>query len=157
MGEEFCGNLHFAINRSENTINIEDAWDCVDRHNRTGCEFGSFRYGRNLWWGHRFSEAGKINNVGFVIGLRNFDAGIAWRLDFDENKGAHVNQHTRIPGQKRWKNLVHPIKFPGNAADGEYWVKKFWRRWTEENGDNVPAHILDLLKYYGISFRSRQL
>jgi hypothetical protein len=97
----------------------------------------------NLWWGERLSESGKIGTLGYVIGLRNLDAGIAWRLDYDEKKGAHINQLTRLAGRKRWNNLVHPITFPGDPG---YFVKWFWRRFTEGNARTIPAHILERVK-----------
>ena len=39
--------------------------------------------------GERLSRHGRIETLGYVIGLRNLEAGIAWRLDYDEKK-AHT-------------------------------------------------------------------
>jgi hypothetical protein len=143
MVEKFCGVKHFSFALEwwlRDSINIDEALDCVDKHNHSGHEFGSIIRAVNLWWGER---TGKINNLGYVIGLRNLEAGIAWRLDYDENKTAHINQLTRLAGQKRWENLVHPIQFPG---DPEIFVKWFWRRFTERNAHKIPAHILEKVK-----------
>jgi hypothetical protein len=143
MGEKFCGVEHRSISFKLGSINISEALDCVDKHNHSGHEFGSISKAVNLWWGERLSRPGKIDTLGYVIGLRNLEAGIAWRLDYDEKKGAHINQLTRVAGQRRWENLVHPIRFPGSP---ESFVKWFWRRYTEENVHTVPAHILERVK-----------
>jgi hypothetical protein len=35
------------------SINIDEALDCVDKHNHSGHEFGSISKAVNLWWGER--------------------------------------------------------------------------------------------------------
>ena len=92
MGEKFCGVEHLSFSLKwwlRDSINIDEALDCVDKHNHSGHAFGSMRKAVNLWWGERLSRSGKIATLGYVIGLRNLEAGIAWRLDYDEKK-AHT-------------------------------------------------------------------
>jgi hypothetical protein len=74
--ELFCGTVHSFI---------LDARECTIKHNRSSEEFGDMAEGINLWWGEKFTN-GKLNNIGYVIGLRNDRAGIRWRLDFDKKK-----------------------------------------------------------------------
>jgi hypothetical protein len=133
--ERSCGELHHFI---------PDARACALRHNRSPDDFGSIVDGINLWWGEKHT-GGMLNNLGYVIGLRNIKAGIGWRLDYDDKKGAHINQVHRIPGQKRWDKIYHPIDFGGLKDDSWYpaafWVKRQWYLWTEMNTDKMPEKI----------------
>jgi hypothetical protein len=69
--ETSCGELHHFI---------PDARASALHHNHSPEDFGSITGGINLWWGEKHT-GGMLNNLGYVIGLRNPKAGIGWRLD----------------------------------------------------------------------------
>jgi len=147
LGEQelFCGKAHSFI---------LDARECTINHNRSGEEFGDMAEGINLWWGEKFTT-GKLNNIGYVIGLRNDRAGIGWRLDYDEKKGAHINQVYRIKGQKKWGKILHLIecgswnKYAPYGPD--FWVMRQWYLWTEHHHDKMPERIAHELTRLGIN------
>lgn len=147
-----CGKLHRSV---------PEAIECVERRkNSPSDSFGSIVGGINLWWGQKYT-GGKLRNLGFVIGLWNDEEGIRWRLDYDERKGAHINQETRI-GAKRWEKISHPIRFfesksrlilPDEGSSVIYW----WRRWTSMHTDKVPEGVLTEMKKHGIKIQNRML
>jgi hypothetical protein len=139
---------------------LPEAIKCVERRKRSSNDiFGSIVNGINLWWGQKYTE-GKLRNLGFVIGLRNEEAGIRWRLDYDERKGAHINQETGI-GPKRWEKICHQIRFFDTefhillAEETE--VIRWWRRWTSMNTDKVPEGVLAEMTKHGIKIQNRML
>jgi hypothetical protein len=127
--EKSCGQVHDGI---------FTARECAERHKRSSEDFGELAFaGINLWWGEKYSEHhGWNRNLGYVIGLKNDEAGINWRLDFDPKKGAHLNQSERIGSGKQWSKIYHPIVFtdrdPSHIQkyDNLFWVMYLWNRWT---------------------------
>jgi hypothetical protein len=142
--EILCDEIHWFI---------PEARSCVLRHNRSSEDFGSMVDGINLWWGEKYT-GGKLNNLGYVIGLRNNAAGIGWRLDYDELKGGHINQVYRIPGQKRWGKICHPIDFgtdENSSYSPSFWVRRQWYLWTEMNCNRIPHRVAEEMKRRGVN------
>jgi hypothetical protein len=146
IAERNCGESHRSVSH---------ALDCAERHKMSRAAFGSLTAGTNLWWGEKYT--GKLRNLGYVIGLRNVPAEIWWRLDYDEHKGAHVNQGTLIRGTRRWAKIYHPIRFQERHVfyDEEWWVLHWWLRWTMNHTDKVPPKILSEMERRGLSFPRR--
>src|ERR1700741_1949705 len=91
-----CGKVHRSL---------QDDLLCVQEHRNSNQSFGDLTAGINLWWGEKWTA--HLTNLGYVIGLRNIEAGQGWRLDYDEKKGAHINQENRI-GDAGAAKVYHP-------------------------------------------------
>src|SRR5262249_4963596 len=135
---------------------LQDALRCVDEHRNSDESFGDLTAGINLWWGEKWTA--HLTNLGFVIGLRNDEAGQWWRLDYDEKKGAHINQGNLI-GSGSWAKVYHPIKFGYVNPEAipsyseEYWVREWWTRWTRLSESKAPANVAEKMKRFGVSFK----
>src|SRR5215472_3976801 len=144
--ERACGKRHGSV---------MGALECAEKLKQSRASFGSLTEGINLWWGEKYT--GKIRNLGYVIGLRNVPAGIWWRLDYDEDKGGHINQGRLIRHTQRWAKIYHPIRFQEHHVfyDEQWWVHHWWLRWTMNNTDKVPQKIISEIERRGLRFPPR--
>ncbi len=97
--------------------------------------FSDITRGANLWWGNKMSA--RLHNLGLVIGLKSEAAHVGWRLDYDDTKRMHLNQHVYQDAEPK---LYHPIVMP-NLGDAEGFVFNTWVRWTKLNDTKVPTSI----------------
>ena len=141
--ERACGKRHGSV---------MGALECAEKLKQSRASFGSLTEGINLWWGEKYT--GKMRNLGYVIGLRNVPAGIWWRLDYDEDKGGHINQGRLIRHTQRWAKIYHPIRFQEHHVfyDEQWWVHHWWLRWTMNNTDKVPQKIISEIERRGLRF-----
>lgn len=101
----------------------------------------------NPVWGTR---GGQIANVGWVIGYESEDRRRRIRLDYDPNKGVHVNEEdfSKPLGQQK---VVHVVELPmtpmNDAAErawrraAEGWMQIYWVKWTSRY--DKPQRVLD--------------
>lgn len=80
-------------------------------------------------WGTR---GGNISNLGKLIGFQTADGLRRWRLDFDPEKGAHINEENFLTGQKIIHNLI---------GFSELRVQIQWQKWA--SGHDKPRHVLE--------------
>jgi len=69
------------------------------------------------FWGTR---GGAIGNIGKVIGWESLDHRLRWRLDYDLEKGVHINTENFNIGEK----VYHPVSI------GLIWASTYWNKWT---------------------------
>jgi hypothetical protein len=82
------------------------------------------------FWGTR---GGNIGNIGKVIGWRTPDNKKRWRLDYDPEKGVHINEEdfTLTPPKK----ICHKIKI------SETFARTYINKWTSRF--DKPQYVID--------------
>jgi len=82
------------------------------------------------FWGTR---GGAIGNIGKVVGWKTPDGKKRWRLDYDPQKGVHINEEdfTLV----RPKKIVHPIKI------SEALARTYINKWTSRF--DKPQYVID--------------
>jgi hypothetical protein len=140
MADEDQGGIERPCRHGQHR-SIEDALRCVELEKLGDASFGSIDAGENLWWGSK--DTPNMSNLGMVIGLWNRAAGIRWRLDYDPVKKMHINQENLNADSKN-KKIYHPI-FVGHILsiyDEEYWMRHYWKLWTNGNTDKLPPQVM---------------
>lgn len=120
MSEVDCTRIH---------LTVEDAINCA-------------RQGLNMTQQEEHPMIGmknnNIGNVGWIIGFSDRAGTRRWRLDYDPEKGAHVNEEdVRVKGSSI--KVCHRISYTG-----EYMMRLWWRKFTSaglSGYDNPPVRL----------------
>ncbi|MBK8097741.1 MAG: hypothetical protein IPK26_11575 [Planctomycetes bacterium] len=86
------------------------------------------------WWGDKATE--HINNRGFVIGFQDTSKAARWRLDYDPQKGLHINWVQDIKGSDQAKECYKISSIRAETTMQDYMIG-----WTKSRHDDIPADI----------------
>lgn len=115
MAENDCGKKH---------LRIEDAIHCA-RTNLGGEDVEPY-------WGTM-----SVINPGRVVGYQ-VSARKRWRLDFDKEKGVHVNEENfdAPPSKQKVVHYVenHRFDLAGKPDPNDLQVRAYWHKWTTRYG-----------------------
>jgi len=115
MAESDCGKVH---------LSIEDAI----RHARLNL---GGQDAEPYWGGMANVNPGRV--VGYQVTRRK-----RWRLDFDPDKGVHVNEENfeAAPSRRKIVHKVEPAAFDsgGKAVVHDTQVRLYWNKWTTRYG-----------------------
>ncbi|HVG20071.1 MAG TPA: hypothetical protein VNI02_13555 [Blastocatellia bacterium] len=89
------------------------------------------------YWGTTKENLGLI--VGFQLNNRK-----RWRLDYDDKKGAHVNEEN-FDAPISQQKVVHKINGIGSIA-GDLQVRLQWRKWTSGAFD-LPEKVKEEIEF----------
>ena len=117
MNEKPCDVIH---------SNVEDAIE----HAYRGLVQGNKHLLSQPYWGTR---GGNIANVGKVIGWTTIDGRKRWRLDYDPQKGVHLNEEDFTFAKP--KKVVHLIRV------SLLWAMTYWNKWTSHY--DKPPHVVE--------------
>ena len=82
------------------------------------------------FWGTR---GGNIGNIGKVIGWKSLDNRKRWRLDFDPQKGVHINEEDF--------SLTPPKKICHLINISEAFARTYINKWTSRY--DKPQYVID--------------
>ena len=80
----------------------------------------------------------QIANVGQIIGFSDSTGTRRWRVDYDPNKGAHINEED-VSRKGDSRKVCHLV-----SGCSENWVRLWWRKFTTaglSGYDNPPVKL----------------
>ena len=86
------------------------------------------------WWGDK--ESANMKNRGYVIGLKDDTKKSRWRLDFDPDKGLHINWVQDVVGDEQLKECYKISALNPQQVMFDYYVGM-----TKTRHSEIPADI----------------